>query len=518
MKHSTLLVLVVSCLLWILAGCQNAPDSQSGPNVVFLDNFESWYIGEPLAEKPDSQIAGYRRFSDFNYMTTVVPDRYGVFGKGPENKMLRIGRTPMDPGGDEPIDFSIADLPVGQVMTVSFLFFTDGSGDGEMRLRLRGDDSSKVQDIRITDDGAVNDQGNLRQRTYLGDGNKDGDRSGTVGRPMRLTLIFNEENEAITYKDPTGAPKRLGSRKVDIWVDGQLRIDGYANPDVVTSNINRIMFRFQPDEVPVFYIDDLVIIDGAVAPTMQTSGGQSKRTDERVSFENSLDADWEEVFRDEGTGNWHDSWILDGEIGTVTNSDKGMRLTAGPERFNDAHHMVLWTRQSFYGDLKIEYEYTRLDDITDFVNILYIQATGSGEESFAEDIMEWKEMRKVPAMRMYFENMHLYHISYAAHPNNEETQSYIRARRYMPHKNGLKGTELQPDYYPEGLFEKGVPHQITVIKHDRDLLMRVENQDQTAYFHFRNPDLPVIRQGRIGLRHMNTRSALYRNFLVSEIE
>ena len=45
--------------------------------------------------------------------------------------------------------------------------------------------------------------------------------------------------------------------------------------------------------------------------------------------------------------------------------------------------------------------------------------------------------------------------------------------------------------------------------------MRVENPDQVAYFHMINPDLPVISEGRIGLRHMFTRSASYANFRVS---
>lgn len=258
----------VACLLPL--GCQHPQGSRSGPDVVFLDNFERLSINSPLREKSSDQDAGYRRYSNFEYMTAVVQDTTGIFGNGSGNQMLRVGRTPSDPGGDKSIDFSIADLPVGQVLTLSFAFFTDGSGSGEMRLRLRGDQSSSIQDIRITGDGAISNQGNLRAKTYLGDGNTRGDGSGTVGRPMRLTFIFNEETEAITYKDPAGAPKVLGSRSVDIWVDGVLRLDGYSNPSEVRSNINRIMFRFQPDEAPVFYIDDLVIIDGAVAPTLQS--------------------------------------------------------------------------------------------------------------------------------------------------------------------------------------------------------------------------------------------------------
>jgi hypothetical protein len=173
-----------------------------------------------------------------------------------------------------------------------------------------------------------------------------------------------------------------------------------------------------------------------------------------------------------------------------------MTLTAGPEFKNDAHHMVLWTKQSFEGDLKIDYDYTRLDEETRCVTILYIQATGSGKDPYAADISKWGELRKVPSMRSYFDNMNTYHISYAAFPNSgKERKSYIRGRRYMPHKTGLKGTDLEPDFFPEGLFATGVKHHITVIKKDRDLFMRVENPEQVYYCHMTNRKLPVITEG-----------------------
>ncbi len=79
----------------------------------------------------------------------------------------------------------------------------------------------------------------------------------------------------------------------------------------------------------------------------------------------------------------------------------------------------------------------------------------------------------------------------------------------------MKGTALKPDYYPEGLFATGVKHHITVIKKDRDLFMRIENPDQVYYCHMANPDLPIITEGRIGLRHMFTRSACYNNIRIS---
>jgi len=239
---------------------------------------------------------------------------------------------------------------------------------------------------------------------------------------------------------------------------------------------------------------------------------------EQTAFETANDRQWEDIFFDAGTGDWTRQWFLDGKVGEVTNGPDGMTLTAGPEFLNDAHHMVLWTKEAFEGDLKIEYDYTRLDDETRCVNILYIQATGSGEGPYLKDIAEWNELRRVPAMRMYFDHMNTYHISYAAFPNDEDSTSYIRGRRYMPGESGLEGTGLDPDYYPKGLFKPGVPHQITVIKKDRDLFMRAGNSEQVAYFHMQNPDLPIIEEGRIGLRHMFTRSARYKNFRVSVLQ
>ena len=235
----------------------------------------------------------------------------------------------------------------------------------------------------------------------------------------------------------------------------------------------------------------------------------------RQRFQTLSAGAWREVFHDPCTEDWKKRWFLDGEVGMVKTGSEGMVLSAGPEFKNDAHHMVLWTQESFEGDLKIEYEYTRLDSETRCVNILYIQATGSGEGSYVKDIAEWRELRRVPAMRTYFDHMNAYHISYAAFPNSEDTTAYIRARRYLPHANGLKGSNLKPDYFPKGLFEPGVKHRITVIKKDRDLFMRIQNPTQDYLCHMTNPDLPAVREGRIGLRHMYTRSARYKNIRIS---
>ena len=238
---------------------------------------------------------------------------------------------------------------------------------------------------------------------------------------------------------------------------------------------------------------------------------------DKAAFEKAAASSvWAEIFSDSCTADWQEKWFRDGEVGTVTNSQGGMTLTAGPEFKNDAHHMVLWTMDSFAGDLKIDYEYTRLDQAPNCVTILYIQATGSSQGPYAKDITKWSGLRKVPAMRMYYDHMNTYHISYAANPGTEK--AYIRGRRYMPEKQGFKGTNLKPDYATPELFATGVKHHITVIKTDRDLHMRVENPDRVVYCHMINPDLPVITEGRIGLRHMFTRSARYANLRVSRPE
>jgi hypothetical protein len=235
---------------------------------------------------------------------------------------------------------------------------------------------------------------------------------------------------------------------------------------------------------------------------------------DRAAFVQAAAGEWRETFFDHGSGDWNQGWFLDGEIGTVQTGPQGMELVAGPEAMNDAHHVVLWTKDSFAGDLKIEYEYTRLDSADQFVTILYIQATGSGHGPYLQDIARWNELRRVPAMSVYFDHMNTYHLSYAAFEGNE-TVSYIRARRYLPEQSGLEGTDLKPDYFPTGLFKTGVPHKISVVKKQRDVFVRIENAEQTVYCQMTNPHLPEIDEGRVGLRHMFTRAARYRDFRIS---
>ncbi len=227
--------------------------------------------------------------------------------------------------------------------------------------------------------------------------------------------------------------------------------------------------------------------------------------------------DWTLCFADDMTGDWQGNWFLDGENAQITHSDAGMDFWAGSLAGDDACHAVLWTKRSFSGDLKIEYEFTRLDEVLRFVNILYIQATGSGASDYPTDISRWSNLRSVPAMRMYFDHMHTYHISYAAYGmmNTDSNADYIRARRYIPETpRGLSGTDLHPDYFGTGLFATGVKYKISIIKTPQELVMDIQNPETRMQCRWDPTPFPAITEGRIGLRHMYTRGSRSRNFQV----
>ncbi len=227
---------------------------------------------------------------------------------------------------------------------------------------------------------------------------------------------------------------------------------------------------------------------------------------------------WVTEFKDPCTGNWTDHWTLDGKNAQLRNNERGMDFHAGPRRKDDTSHAVLWTKQSFSGDIRIDYEYTKLDPQIEAVTILYIQATGAGTPGFDEDISKWAKKRTIARMATYFNNMNLIHISYAAFNigNKNPRADYIRARRYIPEASaGLRNTEFKPDYRRTGMFQQSIPHKVTVIKTAGDLFMHIRNVEDELLCHWHTDSLPQVQHGPIGLRHMWTRAARYRDFRIS---
>lgn len=245
--------------------------------------------------------------------------------------------------------------------------------------------------------------------------------------------------------------------------------------------------------------------------------GQSEVTQ---TFEQLVNAtDWHRRFKDPATRNWERKWFLDGLRATVVNTPDGMVVSGGPQERDDACHGVLWTKKSFSGDLKIKYTYTRTDAQTKWVNILYLYATGAGDNP--TDITSWNDERIIPSMRTYFNRMNALHISYAAFggKNTDPAEDYVRARRYpVPEGGKFRDTALTPDYAMTGLFKPGVPYEITVIAVADHLYFQVKGDGKEGLFDWPIPYELTLREGRIGLRQMYTRSARYGDFEVWERE
>ena len=107
------------------------------------------------------------------------------------------------------------------------------------------------------------------------------------------------------------------------------------------------------------------------------------------------------AFAGDGRGDWRTRWFLDGDTATVESTSEGMILRAGPDIKDNGDSMVLWTRDSFAGDVKIEYEFTRLDRAVEGVNIIYLKATGIGDAPYEKDILAWSKLRNRARMPLY---------------------------------------------------------------------------------------------------------------------
>lgn len=223
------------------------------------------------------------------------------------------------------------------------------------------------------------------------------------------------------------------------------------------------------------------------------------------------------IFHDDGTGDWRDKWVLDGLRAEVRNTQRGMIFEAGPCPGDNASHAVLWSRESFAGDFIMEFDYTRLDTINRYVNILYLQATGIGGDS-PEDINSWAGEREVPYMKSYFERMKCLHISFAAFGNdNDKDEDYIRVRRYPKALDkDFSTVEVGETLFNTGLFSPGEMRHITVAKTDGSLSLKVEGKGvKTMENSWDTSHLTPLAPGPIGIRHMHTRCSRYGNIRIS---
>ncbi len=231
---------------------------------------------------------------------------------------------------------------------------------------------------------------------------------------------------------------------------------------------------------------------------------------------------WQEVVSDKQANSWQENWFLDGDKarilfakgGNSGEQERGLELYSGPNTISDDSHAVLWSKKEFTDNVKITFDYTRLDrdDETDIsVCILYFLAEGSGAPGFSKDITLWNDKRKVPAMNLYFNNMNLYHISFAAFAANSEPHKYIRARQYR--SGDFNNTNIAPDYDPEELFQTGVKYSITAIKYEDMLFFKVDDKICT----WKLDRATLLSHGRMGIRQMAGRSGRFSNITISSL-
>ena len=232
------------------------------------------------------------------------------------------------------------------------------------------------------------------------------------------------------------------------------------------------------------------------------------------------------LFEDSMTDNWQEKWFLDGKKATVRTGEDGLYFAGGtvtkrqdPIAYH-AHHAVLWTHQVFEGDIRIQYEMTRVDDSSYGTTLLYIQAQGIDTSPYDADIHAWKAIREIPAMSIYNKKMDLISLSFREelrckrYPRMDDTgKLYPRGGLVEPMQD-YAGIETGKTYHVEVEKRAGSATLVLYNAHKKAVLLEA-TWDTTQVSDRLEPQL--IKKGRIGLRHMSTMQFVYKNFTVERL-
>ena len=225
---------------------------------------------------------------------------------------------------------------------------------------------------------------------------------------------------------------------------------------------------------------------------------------------------WVLLYSSENESCWEENWFLEGPKASVVTQPNGFIFSAGPDIENPESHAVLWSKSIYSGDIKVEYEYTRLDSMNaaTSVNILYLLASGRGTDESPPDIRSTTTARQIPWMRSYFLEMNLLHISYAA--TGPQRSNYVSARRYPANSVSSfnSDTLVTPVYDNVNMFSLGVAHQITATKIGDTLQFEAHHAEGSELFNWDLSSYDPVLSGRVGFRHMWGRSSQYRNIKI----
>jgi len=233
------------------------------------------------------------------------------------------------------------------------------------------------------------------------------------------------------------------------------------------------------------------------------------------------------LFEDPMTENWQENWFVDGKRALLEHRDRGLAFVTTASEVDkqvdraafDAQHAVLWTRQTFDGDIRISYSYTKLPECS-WQKLIYVQAQGIGQEPYVEDIHAWRDLREVAVMSQYFNTMNLVALS---------LRDEVRCKRYP--WNDMEGKTLESEFLPRA-ENKGLPEgrelHVLVEKRKTSILLRIQDVETGEHVVDHTWDLTdenvlegrepkFVEKGRIGIRLMGGHKILMRDFKVERI-
>lgn len=267
-----------------------------------------------------------------------------------------------------------------------------------------------------------------------------------------------------------------------------------------------------------------LLLLGCTVLSFSTSCSPEQREDIETAQKDTAS---ELLFSDTMCGDWRENWFLDGKHATLEHRDGELFFSGGtvtkdddPEEYH-AHHAVLWTKREFEGDIRISYLWKHLDTSDYGAILLYVQALGIGGEPYDRDISKWSEMREIPSMDKYFNNMNLLSLS---------IRENVRCKRYpWFDREGApyaEGGLIAPMVEYKDKIVPGKTYRIVVEKRNPMLSFKIidavtgeatiDHTWDTTEIDERY-EVKQITKGRIGLRHMATKQATYKDFKVEKL-
>ncbi|MCC5850014.1 MAG: PEP-CTERM sorting domain-containing protein [Verrucomicrobia bacterium] len=214
-------------------------------NIIFSDDFEAQTIGV----SPGSPWSSVEEPG--NIEIRVREDDSNLFGLGTDNQILQLSKTT---GGDAGLIRANSIDDATTLATLDMNFYHPAS-DGRIVLRLSSGGSGNIfagdtafqldmaDGIVTVFDGSTNLSGNYQMDTL-----------------NSLSVVANSSNVSTTY-----GGKTLAANSADIWLNGNLLIDGGVQRNQQGQILDRLSFHIFGGETDVnFYVDDIQLQNVAI--------------------------------------------------------------------------------------------------------------------------------------------------------------------------------------------------------------------------------------------------------------